>query len=52
MSAVRRATRVVPDVGSPGKWVAQYFDAGVRQWFDMGDPRDTEEEARALLTRE
>jgi hypothetical protein len=46
------ATRVVPDAGSPGRWVAQYYDAEKRLWFDLGDPRDTEEEARTHLAEE
>jgi hypothetical protein len=41
----RRRTRVVPDVASPGRWVAQYRDPQMRLWFDIGDPRDTQEEA-------
>jgi hypothetical protein len=47
-----RPTRVAPDIASPGRWVAQYYDAQKRLWFDIGDPRDTEDEARAHLAAE
>jgi hypothetical protein len=37
-------TRVVPTGPSngygSGQWLAQYWDAGFRTWFDIGDPRD------------
>lgn len=42
-------TRVTQDVGSPGKWVAQYFDADMGLWFDLGDPKDTREIAETFL---
>jgi hypothetical protein len=48
MNSTREA-RVIQDVASPGKWVAQYFDAGMRLWFDIGDPKDSRTEAEQNL---
>jgi hypothetical protein len=41
----RPRTRVVPE---GNRWQARYFDPTMRLWFDLGDPRDTESEAREL----
>lgn len=30
-------TRVIQSIGDPGKWQAQYFDASMSTWFDIGD---------------
>lgn len=42
-------TRVMPTGPNngygPGRWLAQYFDADMKLWFDIGDPHDTEAEA-------
>jgi hypothetical protein len=43
-------TRVVPSSEAgygPGRYQAQYFDRDTGIWFDIGDPTDTEEDARA-----
>jgi hypothetical protein len=41
---VSAGTRVVPTGArngyAPGQWIAQYWDAEFRVWFDIGDPRD------------
>jgi hypothetical protein len=41
----RPRTRVERD---GNRWQARYFDPAMRLWFDLGDPRDTEAEAREL----
>lgn len=41
----KRKTRVVPSVGDPGKWQAQYYDPDMRLWFDIGDAKGTKTEA-------
>jgi hypothetical protein len=41
----RPRTRVERD---GNRWQARYFDPTMRLWFDLGDPRDTEAEAREL----
>jgi hypothetical protein len=39
-------TKVVPE---GRRFQARYYDADLRLWFDLGDPKDTEEQARALI---
>lgn len=42
---MKRRTKVVVE---GHRWQARYWDADMRLWFDLGDPRDTEAEAREL----
>lgn len=39
-------TKVVPE---GNRFQARYYDADLRLWFDLGDPRETEAEANALI---
>lgn len=39
-------TKVVPEGNG---YQARYYDADLGLWFDLGDPRPTEEAARALV---
>lgn len=39
-------TKVVPE---GRRFQARYYDADMKLWFDLGDPKDTDAEARALI---
>ncbi len=41
-------TIVTEDIGTPGKWVARYFDREIGRYFDIGDPQDTKQAARVI----
>jgi hypothetical protein len=45
--AETRPTRVIQDHANNRRWQPQYYDTSIERWFDMGDPRDTREEAEA-----
>lgn len=49
----RIVTRVVPgrEAGYARGWVAQYRDPTTNIWFDIGDPEDTLQLARAKAAR-
>lgn len=36
-------------VAEGNRFQARYYDPAMKLWFDLGDPRDTEAEARALI---
>jgi hypothetical protein len=40
-------TRVVVSWGDPGKWLAQYYDAPMKLWFDIGDAQADRAQAQA-----
>lgn len=44
----KRQTRVKRDDMNGGKWQAQYWDADMRLWFDIGDGKDNKADAQAL----
>jgi hypothetical protein len=46
MAADKVTTRVVQSAYDGGKWIAQYYDAQIGNWFDIGDSKDTEQAAR------
>lgn len=37
--------QVVPSIGNPGQWQAQYFNASAGTWSDIGDSTATHAEA-------
>lgn len=41
-------TKVVPD---GNRFQARYYDADLRLWFDLGDPRDTVTDASILIDK-
>jgi hypothetical protein len=43
----RRKTRVTLSTGDPGKWQAQYYDASMESWFDIGDAQTIKTDAEA-----
>jgi hypothetical protein len=48
----RKRTRVAQSVGDFPKWVVQYFEPEVGRWFDIGDAKDTREQAETAHMRE
>lgn len=40
-------TRVSLSTGDPGKWQAQYYDASMKLWFDIGDAQTEKSEAES-----
>lgn len=47
-----KKTRVAPSNGEHNRWVAQYYDADMKLWFDIGDSRATREDAEQHLKAE
>lgn len=47
----KRKTRFTQSVGYNGKWVQQYYDAEIGNWFDIGDAYDTEEAAKEAAVK-
>lgn len=45
----RQGTRVARTVSDPNRWQAQYYDPEARVWYDIGDSKATELEAREVL---
>lgn len=43
-------TRVIASTGDPGKWQAQYYDANMKLWFDIGDAQKGKAEAEKRAT--
>lgn len=45
-----RQERIIQDPWNGDRWQAQYFDPEMKLWFDIGDGKDSKEEAEANLS--